>query len=307
MAFWSGEKLAQKLPTLITGFKKENLDCASYRLSVGDQVFATSDQFAASSPSAPLVSLLKDPPENILRIRPGQFAFLMTLESVIIPDNALALISIRAGYKFKGLINVSGFHVDPGWKGKLLFSVYNAGPTVVTLKRCEPMFLIVYADLDQTSTKTYNGKSKGQVDIDASLLENMTEQVFSPLMLQRQLTDLQSQSEAQLRTLKNDLEAEIEQLNGTTSILKIAAITVGSLLGLIFAFVAILATIAPGWFGVTLVKTMESAGYEIKQKQHEAGSPAPVDSSRPVDKAAVIEAPPKASDTASERALGKKP
>ena len=278
MAFWSGEELAQHLPTLITGFTKENLDCASYRLSVGDQVFATSDKFATSGPSAALVSVLKDPPENILRIRPGQFAFLMTLESVTIPNDALALISIRAGYKFKGLINVSGFHVDPGWNGKLLFSVYNAGPTVVTLKRGEPMFLIVYADLDRASKKTYNGKSKGQVDIDASLLENMTEQVFSPLMLQRQL-------------------AEIEKI----------AKTLISIAGLLLAFYAILATFAPGSLGVVLAKTLESAGYEIQQKQPGAVSSASVDSRRPVDKAVVVEVPPNASGKASEGALGKKP
>mgnify|MGYP000001540020 CR=1 FL=1 len=289
MAFWSGEELAQHLPTLITGFTKENLDCASYRLSVGDQVFATSDKFATSSPSAALVSVLKDPPENILRIRPGQFAFLMTLESVTIPNDALALISIRAGYKFKGLINVSGFHVDPGWSGKLLFSVYNAGPTVVTLKRGEPMFLIVYADLDRASKKTYNGKSKGQVDIDASLLENMTEQVFSPLMLQRQL-------------------AEIEKIaTATASTVSVATKTLISIVGLLLAFYAILATFAPGSLGVVLAKTLESAGYEIKQKQSEAVSSASVDSRRPIDEAVVVEVPPKASGKASEGALGKEP
>ena len=283
MAFWSGEKLARHLPGLITGFTETCLDYASYRLSVGDQVFSTSDKFDASSPSAPLVSVLKEAPDNILRIRPGQFAFLMTSEVVRVPNDAIALISIRAGYKFKGLINVSGFHVDPGWEGKLLFSVYNAGPTVVTLKRGEEMFLIVYADLDRPSTKTYNGKSKGQVAIDASLLENMTEQVFSPLMLQRQLTDLQQQSTQQLTAVKNNLEDDIKGLTSTTSTLKIATITTGTLLGLLFAFFAILATIAPGWFGVTLAKTLESAGYEIKQKQVDAVSNDAAKVNRPVD------------------------
>ena len=249
MAFWSGEELARHLPELIDGFNEKNLDCASYRLSVGDQVFATSDKFASSSPSAALVSVLKGPPDNLLRIRPGQFAFLMTLESVRVPDDALALISIRAGYKFKGLINVSGFHVDPGWQGKLLFSVYNAGPAEVIVERGEPMFLIVYADLDRVSAKTYNGASQGQVDIKASLLTNMTEQVFSPLMLQRHLVEL---------------DKKMSLINAVTT----AFVTV---LALLFAMFAILVTIAPGWFGVTLAKTLESAGYEMRQKQPGSG------------------------------------
>lgn len=261
MAFWSGEKLARHLPGLIADFNDKNLDCASYRLSVGDQVFATSDKFAASSPSAALVSVLKDPPDNLLRIRPGQFAFLMTRESVRVPDDALALISIRAGYKFKGLINVSGFHVDPGWHGKLLFSVYNAGPAEVIVERGEPMFLIVYADLDRISAKTYGGASQGQVDIKASLLANMTEQVFSPLMLQRHLAELERRT--------NEIDSKVNQAASTVSTALKALIAVITLL---LAAYAILATLAPGWFGVTLAKTLEAAGYEMRQKQPDLGS-----------------------------------
>lgn len=260
MAFWSGEELAEHLPGLIDVFNPKNLDCASYRLSVGDQVFATSDKFASSAPSAALVSVLEDPPNNLLRIRPGQFAFLMTLESVRVPSNALALISIRAGYKFKGLINVSGFHVDPGWEGKLLFSVYNAGPAEVIVERGEPMFLIVYADLDRASAKTYNGGSKGQVDIKASLLTNMTEQVFSPLMLQRHLVELEKRT--------NEIDTKLDKSMSTVNAAITALIVIVTLLIAVFT---LFATIAPGWFGVTLAKTLETAGYEIRQKQPDSG------------------------------------
>jgi hypothetical protein len=102
-------------------------------------------------------------------------------------------------------------------------------------------------------------------------------------MLQRQLTDLQQQSTQQLTAVKNNLEDDIKGLTSTTSTLKIATITTGTLLGLLFAFFAILATIAPGWFGVTLAKTLESAGYEIKQKQVDAVSNDAAKVNRPVD------------------------
>jgi dCTP deaminase len=45
------------------------------------------------------------------------------------------------------LINVSGFHVDPGYKGNLVFSVYNAGSSQISLSAGEPCFLIWFADL----------------------------------------------------------------------------------------------------------------------------------------------------------------
>lgn len=67
------------------------------------------------------------------------------------PQHAIAFISIRATYKFRGLVNVSGFHVDPHYEGKLLFSVFNAGPGAVHLSRGEECFLIWYASLDRPS------------------------------------------------------------------------------------------------------------------------------------------------------------
>jgi hypothetical protein len=48
-------------------------------------------------------------------------------------------------------VNVSGFHVDPNYEGRLIFAVFNAGPGPVHLSRGEECFLIWYADLDQPS------------------------------------------------------------------------------------------------------------------------------------------------------------
>jgi dCTP deaminase len=86
-------------------------------------------------------------------IPPGQFAFLQTEEVVSVPVDAMAFISMKATFKMKGLVNVSGFHVDPGWKGPLLFAVYNAGPQTVHLQRGLRLFLIWIADLDLPSDR----------------------------------------------------------------------------------------------------------------------------------------------------------
>lgn len=181
----------------------------------------------------------------------------MTQESVRVPDDALALISMRAGYKFKGLINVSGFHVDPGWEGKLLFSVYNAGPAEVIVQLGDPMFLIVYADLDCSSTKVYAGGSKGQTQIKATLLQNMTEQIFSPLMLQRQV---------------EVLVENVRRVETTATTWKIVTVVVTSVLTLILAYVAIFATFVPSALGVMLANTLEVSGYEVKRKSSDSPS-----------------------------------
>ena len=76
----------------------------------------------------------------------------MTEESVEVPAGAIAFISIRAQYKFRGLVNVSGFHVDPTYRGRLMFAVFNAGPRQVHMARGEECFLIWYADVSGEST-----------------------------------------------------------------------------------------------------------------------------------------------------------
>lgn len=247
MAFWSGEKLAQHLPNLITPYSSSNIDCASYKLSVGEQAFVTSEQLESTEPAAKLVTVLGAAPDNMLRIAPGQFAFILTLENIKVPINALALISMRAKYKFQGLINVSGFHVDPGWDGKLLFSIYNAGPQAVVVEKGEAMFLIVYSDLDRDSNEIYRGGSQGQNSIKPDLLTKLTSQTFSPQVLKRQLDQVhEKQSNLQLR------------MGITASV----ATAIGIVLGIIVAGFALL----PSWTGVVIARTLDSAGYEIRQK-----------------------------------------
>ena len=277
MGFWSGERLARELPKgLISDFNPKNLDCATYKLCVGEQAFVTADKFGVSAPNDPLITVLSDAPNHTLRIPPGQFAFLLTHETVQVPRTAIALISMRATYKFKGLINVSGFHVDPGWIGKLLFSVYNAGASEVIIKKLEPLFLIVYADLDQPSEKLYAGASQHQEAINPSLLEGMTGQVFSPLMLQRQMEALNGKVAAQMETVNVKVGGQIEALNGKVATVEHKAVFIQAVtfsattfFTLLFAVAALFATLAPSVLGVILAKTIDAAGYELKAKQTE--------------------------------------
>ena len=120
-------------------------------------------------------------------IPPGQFAFLLTEEVVSIPADALAFISIRAKTKFRGLVNVSGFHVDPGYRGQLTFSVFNAGPVPVHLKRGQPIFLIWYASLDcETAFKKDDAVHEG---IDPEIVTAVAGELQSFASLSKKIDD----------------------------------------------------------------------------------------------------------------------
>jgi len=161
--FWSGETLIERLPQLIEPFSPDRVDCAAYTLAVGPEIYVSpSDQTA--DPETITVRMLAE--GEAFTIPPGQFAFLLTEEIVSIPSDALALISIRAKTKFRGLVNVSGFHVDPGYRGQLTFAVFNSGPVPIHLKRGQSIFLIWYASLDCSTAYKKNGAVHRGIDTD---------------------------------------------------------------------------------------------------------------------------------------------
>ena len=146
MSFWSGETLAARLPGLVEPFEESKIDCAAYTLQVGPEVYVSPS--IVDDASTTKVRLRKG---QSFAIPAGQFAFLLTEERIRVPSSALAFISIKARIKFKGLVNVSGFHVDPGYEGRLIFSVFNAGPAPVHLARGDDCFLMWFASLDVPS------------------------------------------------------------------------------------------------------------------------------------------------------------
>lgn len=88
---------------------------------------------------------------------------------------------------YLGLVNVSGFHVDPGFKGRLKFSVYNAGSRDITITRGDRVFLIWYADLDGMTEDGYGDAGPDQDMITSNDQNVMHGEIASPAELKTQL------------------------------------------------------------------------------------------------------------------------
>lgn len=156
--FWTWETIerrneahfAQTGEYIIQGFDRDaekRRERASYNLTVGEEIYIS----PASDDDAKSREVLKE--REARAIPSGQFAFLHSAEKVWIPDDAIAFIALRSrATKFRGLVNVSGFYVEPGYSGHLVFAVFNAGPGAIHVAKGDPWFEIFFADLDGLST-----------------------------------------------------------------------------------------------------------------------------------------------------------
>lgn len=196
--FWGGGRLQNELPHLISDYNVERLDCASYRLRVGPEVYVTPTGAPEDPRNKPKTQLHDEQP---FAIPAGQFGFILTEETVRVPESSIAFISIRASYKFQGLVNVSGFHVDPHYEGRLLFSVFNAGPTAVHLHRGEECFLIWYADLDQHSSVD---KKIGHMSIPSKLTGPLSRGLESFAGLNSKIDENEKKISARLMTMERE-------------------------------------------------------------------------------------------------------
>lgn len=217
--FWSGETLRERLAPLIDPFVLERIDCAAYTLSVGPEVYVSpNDQ--TTDPTT--VTVRKLAPGDAFTIPPGQFAFLLTEEIVAVPADALAFISIRAKTKFRGLVNVSGFHVDPGYRGQLTFAVFNAGPVPIHLKRGQPIFLIWYASLDRETALKKNGPV--HMGIDTELITGIAGELQSFASLSKKIKDVDKALGDRVHTVEK--EQTYYRVIGAVALALVIALTV---------------------------------------------------------------------------------
>ena len=201
MAFWKSEEIKKRAGelALINPFNEANVKHCAYELSLGPEAYTT------DSPNGKKQLLA---PGEQLVIRPGQFGLLLTEETITVPNDTIALISIKAGIKFRGLVNVSGFHVDPGFHGRLKFSVYNAGSRSVVLARGKPTFLIWFDGLGGKVSDPYNGSHNNQKELTPDDIMQIQGEVSSPAAL-REATDL----------LRHELEALRQSFERTRAVM----------------------------------------------------------------------------------------
>ena len=185
MPFWSGETLSAN-QHVISDFSPDRIDCNSYTLRMGNCYYRTADRETAQEPKKTLLSA-----NEAFTIPAGQFGYLLTKEVVRVPKDCMAFISMRTGIKLRGLINVSGFHVDPGYEGKLIYAVYNASSSPIQLCENDPTFKIWFASMDRESGPDYTFKQRAVYDISNELIHGMSKEILSLQSIAEKIRNLE--------------------------------------------------------------------------------------------------------------------
>jgi len=185
-------------------FREDHLDYAGYKLAMGPECYVS----PADADKRSSVRQLDD--DEAFFIPPGQFAFLLTEEVVRVPDDAFAFIALRSTSKFRGLVNVSGFHADPGFLGRLIFAVFNAGPGDVHLRRGEALFMISFCDLDEKTdisrpNATTDKRVKPRLQISSEIIMPLSGQIQSLAGLKDKIDDVDDQLNDRLQRMERDV------------------------------------------------------------------------------------------------------
>jgi len=199
VTFWNTQALKKRISAdrIIEPYDEGRVKSAAYEMAVGSEAFVTSNASDKTqlSPGAKVV------------IPPGQFGLLTTQEKLRIPTDVIALISIRASIKFQGLVNVSGFHVDPGYVGPLKFAVYNAGSQPIVLDQGQAVFMIWFTSLDAADANPYNKpKGDGTVVITAEDVTRIQGEVASPAALKKQIDELKQELDKRFNDIQTDID-----------------------------------------------------------------------------------------------------
>jgi len=172
---------------LISDFDPARLRPTNYDLRLGQEVYVTGDTVPRN--------LGGDENENWVAIEPGEFGILMTHEYIHVPLKYLGMISLRFSYKKEGLVNISGFHVDPGFTGRIIFSVFNTGPRSVVLRYKDPVFMIMFDTLSEPPLTKKGGYSEGfsgQKHIPVDMITSLGGPSVSVIALDRRLRKMES-------------------------------------------------------------------------------------------------------------------
>jgi deoxycytidine triphosphate deaminase len=119
-----------------------------------------------------LESSYPENPVNNHVIEPGATVLVETEEVLDVPPNSIVIGFPIASISAQGLLMTNPGIVDPGYKGKLTFTIINMGKDSFPLKKGEAIFTTIWMQLDENVKKGYSDRY-GEVIREAGLKKKL--------------------------------------------------------------------------------------------------------------------------------------
>lgn len=142
---------------LIEPFERRSLKGASYDIRVGSKAVLTlpeTEKVPHAVKGRLWISLSEQNP--LLKIPPAHSVTIYSLEKVNMPLDMKGRLSIRSKFMVQRL-NYDGGVIDPGYKGRLFFTVANLGDSPVEIRYGEPIVTAEFVRLPREAVTLFEG------------------------------------------------------------------------------------------------------------------------------------------------------
>lgn len=95
-------------------------------------------------------SRLQEVERSQLYLEPGEVAFVLTEESLALPDNVVATLSPKRKLSHDGVLVLGGFFIDAGYPGNLLVGLYNFSTARWPLRPGKKLIAAVFYELEES-------------------------------------------------------------------------------------------------------------------------------------------------------------
>ncbi|SDT49797.1 deoxycytidine triphosphate deaminase [Mucilaginibacter mallensis] len=201
-------------------FATSSLEASSYDLRVGKKGIIGGDGIELNLEEKPM------------EIPPGSYAGIVSFENMAFPKNICARLGSKRTLSYEGIILLTGSIVDPGYKGHLLFGLYNASPKKVIIRYGRKICNIVFEKLGvepekdvQPEPNLLNGNLPDQFIDKMANMEvlpwmQISDRVKQIENITKDIIDLKARYEDVLKPIK-DLTNNVVQLTSSVTAISV--------------------------------------------------------------------------------------
>ncbi|MCW5197618.1 dCTP deaminase [Buchnera aphidicola] len=107
-------------------------------------------------------------------LKPKNFALALTIEKISMPNNLVGWLDGRSSLARLGLmIHMTSHRIDPGWNGKIVLELFNAGNFILALTPGMFIAALSFEILSGFSSKPYNYKNRSKYFNQESIISSL--------------------------------------------------------------------------------------------------------------------------------------